>query len=405
MTRKIVFVFLSLAFVALLCSCEGDVGPAGPAGPDGPEGPAGLPGTDGAFLVMSPTTTLVAVGSTVTISVSTTGLASETYSWSSSNTDISTVSTAGVVTGVSEGMVFIGATGNTSGAAAFTSVTVVTEAATEVSFSNHILPLFTTDEIWFAGTERCTSCHAGEGPYSHELDMGTHAGVIAGADGGDEPILGNDVGQTNYDWGSSGLRRRLRNNRMPPNFPFVMDMSNRNGPTLEDDGTGHFTPKRPFEYGSEPDAVHLIGAWVDAISSDPADSTIVFSYGGLASLTFADDILPFFTDHNIWFEGSESCVSCHFDNSESSSHELDLTSYKGIMLGADAGDEAILVQGDWSASPLRKRFRNNRMPPGMPFQFGQANRKGPWLTHPVDGTRIQAVDLIGEWVSNGALDN
>ena len=402
-TRKVVFLFLSLAFVALLWSCEGDVGPAGPTGPEGPEGAAG---SDAVYLVVTPSTTLVVVGSTVTISASTVGLgATETYSWSCSDADVASVSTEGVVTGASEGMVFIGATGNTSGAASFASVTVTAEAATEVSFSKHVLPLFTTDEIWFAGTERCTSCHAGEGPYSHELDMGTHAGVIAGADGGDEPILGNDVGQTNYDWGSSGLRRRLRNNRMPPYFPFVMDMSNRNGPTLEDDGTGHFTPKRPFEYGSEPDAVHLFEAWVNAITTDLADSTIVFSYGGLTSLTFADDILPFFTEHSIWFEGSESCASCHFDNSESSSHELDLTSYKGTMLGADAGDEAILEQGDWSASPLRKRFRNNRMPPGMPFQFGQANRKGPWLTHPVDGTLIQAVDLIGEWVSNGALDN
>lgn len=391
MFKKVITLTLTIAVIAFLGSCEG------------PEGPTGPEGSDASYVVLSPTTAMIGVDSTVTITATSKGEAgSENYTWSSSNSGVAAVSN-GVVTGVSEGIAFIGATGGTSGAVAFASVTVK-EMATEVSFNKHILPLFTTDEIWFSGTEKCTACHEGVGPYSHELDMGTHAGVIAGADGGDEPILGNDVGLTNYDWGSSGLRRRFRNNRMPPNFPFVMDMSNRNGPVLVDDGTGHLTPKRPFEYGSEPDAVHLIGAWVDAISG-LGDSTITFSYAGFSSLTFADDILPFFTDHNIWFNGSESCVSCHFDNSETSSHELDLTSYAGILLGADAGDEEIIVLGDWSKSPLRKRFRNNRMPPEAPFMFGQGNRKGPWLTHPVTGDPIQAVDLIGEWVSDGALNN
>lgn len=388
MIKKVVLVIISLSFIALVWNCEG------------PEGPTGTAGTDASSVVLSPTTTMVTVNSTVTLTASTTGQEdTETYVWSSSNTDIGTVN-AGVVTGVSEGIVFIGATGNTSGSAAFASVTVTKEMATEVSFDKHVLPLFTTDEIWFPGTEACTACHAGEGLYSHELDMGTYLGVIAGADAGDEPILGHDIGDTNYDWGSSGLRRRLRNNRMPPNFPFVMDMSNRNGPVLEDDGSGHLIPKRPFVYGSEPDVVHLIGAWVDAGAEDGT-----FSYSGFTSLTFTDDVLPFFTEHNMWFSGSESCVACHYSNDEDSSHELDLTSHAGILLGADAGDEAIIEVGDWSASPLRKRFRNNRMPPNSPFMFGQGNRKGPWLTHPVSGDPIQAVDLIGEWVSDGAQNN
>ncbi len=394
MFNKFIVLILSIALLLVLWGCQGD------------EGEQGVAGANAMYIVLSPTTAVVIVDSTIAITAATNGLdGTETYTWSSSNTDVATVSAAGVVTGVATGLAFIGATGNSSGAASFASITVSEQAATEVSFSQHILPLFTTDEIWFPGTEKCTACHSGEGPYSHELDMGSWQGVITGADGGDEPILGNDPGQTNYDWGSSGLRRRLRNNRMPPHFPFVMDMSNRNGPVLEDDGTGHLTPKSPFEYGSEPNAVKLMEAWVNAISSDPADSTIFFSYFGLDSLTFSDDIQPFFTDHNIWFPNSESCVSCHFDNSDASSHEMDLTSYKGIMLGADAGDEPIIEPGDWSASSLRKRLRNNRMPPGAPFQFGQGNRNGPWLTHPVSGEPVQAVNLIGEWVSNGAPDN
>jgi hypothetical protein len=394
MFKNAIVLILSIAFLTLLLSCEGE------------QGPEGIAGVDASYVVMNPTTTIVEVGSTVAITATTEGLGgTETYTWSSSDPAIAAVDASGVVTGESTGIAFISATGGTSGAVAFASVTVMEELAAEVSFSQHILPLFTADEIWFAGTEKCTACHEGEGPYSHELDLSSWAGVIAGADGGDEPILGNDPGQTNYDWGSSGLRRRLRNNRMPPNFPFVMDMSNRNGPVLEDDGSGHLRPKQPFEYGSEPNTVKLMEAWVNSISANLGDSTNFFSYAGFDSLTFADDIQPFYTEHNMWFAGSESCVACHFDNSEASSHELDLTSYKGIMLGADAGAEPILTPGDWSASPLRKRFRNNRMPPNAPFQFGQGNRNGPWLTHPVTGQPVQAVNLIGEWVSIGAPDN
>lgn len=389
MHKNVIVLIVGVAIVVLTWSCEGPVGPEGTSAP---------------YLALSPTTALVGVGSTVTFTATTKEGEVESYDWSSSNTDVVAVD-GGVVTGVSEGMAFVGATGKTSGITAFAAVTVVEAAATEVSFSKHILPLFTTDEIWFPGTEKCTGCHAGEGPYSHEMNLGTWEGVVAGADGGEEPILGNDPGQTNYDWGSSGLRRRLRNNRMPPNSPFVMDMTNRNGPVLEDDGNGHLTPKRPFEYGSEPNAVGLIGAWVDAISSNLGDSTITFNYGDYSSLTFADDVLPFFSKHSMWFEGSEACVSCHFDNSETSSHEMDLSSYKGIMLGADAGDEPIIEAGDWKASSLRKRLRNNRMPPNAPFMFGQGNRKGPWLTHPVTGDSIQAVDLIGAWVGDGASNN
>ena len=51
--------------------------------------------------------------------------------------------------------------------------------------------------------------------------------------------------------------------------------------------------------------------------------------------TFDDDILPLFTEADVWFEGSEACTDCHYDNSEDSRHEMDLSSYAGIMLGGD----------------------------------------------------------------------
>lgn len=397
MSKKQIAVILSIAATVVFWQCEGPIGPAGDSA---------------AYVTLAPTTASIDVGATATFVATTTGQSeSETYTWTSSNTDVATVSD-GVVTAVAPGLAMISATGSASAGAAFAaiSVTAVDVVVTAISFADHILPLFTTDEVWGPGTEKCTACHAGEGPYSHELDMGTHAGIIAGADAGDEPILGNAVGGTDYDWGSSGLRRRLRNTRMPPNFPFVMDMSNRDGPDLEVVG-GHYKPIRPFVYtkATTVDFVHLMEAWVNSlpITATPtsADSVTTFSFDGVSGLTFADDILPFFTEASMWFEASEACVSCHFDNSDVSSHELDTGSYYGILLGADAGDEAIITPGDWSTSPLRKRFRNNRMPPNVPFYFGQSNRKGPILTHPVTGVEIRAVDFIGEWVAAGAPNN
>jgi hypothetical protein len=65
------------------------------------------------------------------------------------------------------------------------------------------------------------------------MDLSAPAGLRFGADDGDEPILGESfVGATDFNWSGSGLRGRLRDNRMPPNAPFVLDESNRDGRTL-----------------------------------------------------------------------------------------------------------------------------------------------------------------------------
>jgi len=86
------------------------------------------------------------------------------------------------------------------------------------------------------------------------IDFNTEAGLLAGADNGEEPLLGESVvGATDFNWGSSGLRKRLRNNRMPPEAPFVLDESNRDGLMLVHPVTG-----------SDVSAVDLIGEWVDA---------------------------------------------------------------------------------------------------------------------------------------------
>ena len=67
---------------------------------------------------------------------------------------------------------------------------------------------------------------------------------------------------------------------------------------------------------------------------------------------------------------------------------MDLSSYEGIMAGADRMEDPpgvpLLGQSavgetdfDWEHSKLRERLRDNRMPPGMPFDITEANRDGP----------------------------
>jgi len=232
-----------------------------------------------------------------------------------------------------------------------------------------VLPLFTANGAWFEGAQACAGCHFANTEFSaHEMDLNTYAGILAGAD-----VLSEPPGEAIIvpgDWAASSLRPRLRNNRMPPGWQFDPTEGNRNGPALTVDG-GQIT------------AVELIGAWVDA----GAPETEAFPFTDAAEAqhqgTFEADILPLFTVNGAWFEGSQACAACHFANTESSAHEMDLSSYAGILAGADVlsepPGEAIIVPGDWAASSLRPRLRNNRMPPGSHFDPTEANRNGPTI--------------------------
>jgi hypothetical protein len=67
--------------------------------------------------------------------------------------------------------------------------------------------------------------------------MTSYAGILAGADTLEDPpgeaLLGeSEPGATDYNWSESGLRRRLRNNRMAPGFPFDPTEENRDGPMI-----------------------------------------------------------------------------------------------------------------------------------------------------------------------------
>jgi len=236
----------------------------------------------------------------------------------------------------------------------------------EGDFTKDILPLFTQADVWFKGSQPCSSCHfANSEASAHEMDLSSYEGILKGADVLSEPP-GVPIIKPG-DWEGSALRARLRNNRMPPGWEFDITEANRDGPTLTVDGT-------------EVRAVHLIGAWVDA-GAPKGSFTFKGKDGSEHTADFTKDVLPLFTQPDIWFEGSQPCSSCHFANSEASAHEMDLSSYEGILKGADVLSEPpgvpIIKPGDWEGSALRARLRDNRMPPGWEFDITEANRDGP----------------------------
>ncbi len=236
--------------------------------------------------------------------------------------------------------------------------------ATDANFNGDILPLFTKDGIWGADTAACSSCHTGNTEDSlHEMDLTSYEGMMKGGDVLSDPpgvpLFGQSkVGATDYNWDHSKLRGRLRNNRMPPGVEFDITEENRDGPT-----------------GKE---VGLIEAWVKAGAKNDA--------------TFSGTILPLLTTDGVWGADTPACTSCHFANSEESYHEMDLSSYEGVMKGADAlssppgvgifGQSKIgATDFDWGHSKMKERLRNNRMPPSIEFDITEENRDGPIVAH------------------------
>ncbi len=274
-------------------------------------------------------------------------------------------------------------------------------------FEKDILPLFSVDNTWFEGSEACTNCHFDNSEDSrHEMDLSNLDGILKGADVLSEPP-GVPIIEPG-DWENSVLRARLRNNRMPPGWEFDIEETNRDGPLLELDGAEIY-------------AVDLIAAWVDSGAAE-GEFPWIDMEGADHTADFEADVLSLFNTENAWFEGSEACTNCHFDNSEDSRHEMDLSSLDGIMKGGDVLSEppgvAIVLPGDWEHSKLRARLRNNRMPPGWEFDVEETNRDGPIISigNLPDGSQgpaagilngqcdVYAVDLIGAWVDAGATE-
>jgi hypothetical protein len=100
----------------------------------------------------------------------------------------------------------------------------------------------------------------------------------------------------------------------------------------------------------EVSATDLIGAWVTAGSPETEAFPFTDIHGDPCEGNFANDIQHLFVENNLWYKGSIGCVSCHNANATDRNGGLDLTSYQGILQGAQNKD--ILGGGNWDASIL-----------------------------------------------------
>ncbi len=192
----------------------------------------------------------------------------------------------------------------------------------------YIAQLVRTPNAFGAGPA-CIICHhSNDAAISYRgLDLSTCEGILKGAtEAPARPIL---VAGTP---GKSLIRRMIRNNRMPLGVSFA-------APTD--------TP-----------AITAVKDWINAGAKDDAAGK---------------KVVELFKKPGA-FGTEQSCVDCHMSNEEPPSfHELDLTSVKGIMKGADSIANAkegkpaaqVAIPGDAAGSPLYQRLVENRMSPGI----------------------------------------
>jgi hypothetical protein len=127
----------------------------------------------------------------------------------------------------------------------------------------------------------------------------------------------------------------------------------------------------PAEESCVVSAVDLLGAWV----TDGSPETDPFPFSDISGKqcqgTFETDILPLFSQANLWYADSPSCRTCHGPDVQLSYGRLDLSSYQGILAGSsresvDTQGEDILGGGNWESSKLYEVLTSLEMPPSQP---------------------------------------
>ncbi|MFZ5885402.1 MAG: hypothetical protein ACOYYI_16665 [Chloroflexota bacterium] len=104
-------------------------------------------------------------------------------------------------------------------------------------------------------------------------------------------------------------------------------------------------------------AADLIGAWVNAGVPETEKFGFTDVNGQACEAVFARDVLPLFTESNVWYPGSLSCSSCHHSNLATALQNMDLSSYAGILAGSGRANgepkgKDILGGGVWEQSLL-----------------------------------------------------
>ncbi|MEG3619310.1 c-type cytochrome domain-containing protein [Magnetovibrio sp. PR-2] len=195
----------------------------------------------------------------------------------------------------------------------------------------------------------CVVCHTSNDPKKSPagLDLSTCEGIKKGSVNGPIIVPG--------DFHKGNFRRRMRDNRMPLGVR--------------------------FDVPSDLPAILEIKKWIEN--------------GAKNDDQFKQKVLPTFKDPTA-YGGEQACTECHMSNQEPPSfHELDMTTYEGIMLGADSVAKAeegkppvkIVIPGEVMKSKLYLRLVENRMPGGI---GASEDRDHPNL------------QLMFEWIEHGA---
>lgn len=182
----------------------------------------------------------------------------------------------------------------------------------------------------FGSGPACIVCHSSANPETsyRGLDLSTCDGIKAGS----TEAPARAIFTPGKDPKRDILGRRLRNNRMPLGVNFDVDHST--------------------------DAIKAVEDWI--------------AKGAANDDNFQNNVLPLFNTENVFGPDTPACSDCHMSNEEPPSfHELDMTTYEGIMLGADSVAKGVdhatkvIIPGQPEQSGVFQHLVEDRMPPGI----------------------------------------
>ncbi len=119
-------------------------------------------------------------------------------------------------------------------------------------------------------------------------------------------------------------------------------------------------------------ALDLIGAWVYAGTPETQQFGFTDQNGNDCLATFEKDVMPLFTQPNIWYPGAIACSSCHGVNLSLSAAQLSLATYEDILAGSrrsnrsTKGKDILNSKDGWEKSSLYIQIFTKQMPIGRP---------------------------------------
>jgi len=127
-------------------------------------------------------------------------------------------------------------------------------------------------------------------------------------------------------------------------------------------------------------ALDLIAAWVQAGKPEQTAFDFQDTTGRACQAAFPGDVLPLFSQPNIWFSGAIACATCHGADVKEAPMNLSLVDYANILAGSQRTDAAAAGQDIfgtgvlWDKSKLYFMIVNHLMPVGRP---AYSPNKGP----------------------------